>query len=198
MTLRVRQLGAGLLLLATGVWFVGFGQAASEKELRDSIRKLAQSIEKKDADGAKKQATALGKSIDDMEDLMNMLSGRNGDKGGLGVGPKPGAITPDGIEDKIEHLAKKPLAEKQLSTEADALVQMGYDVAAVMAVAQAKGWQKEEGAKKKTTWEKFSKASETAALAFADAAKKKNPAEVQAAAKKLDNSCSTCHDIFKK
>src|SRR5262249_44504725 len=81
MTLRVRQLAAGALLLTTGIWFVGFGQAAGEKELKASIRKLADAIQKKDTKAAEAQTAALKKAFDDMEDLMNMMSGRNGDKG---------------------------------------------------------------------------------------------------------------------
>jgi hypothetical protein len=199
MMLHVRCLGAGVV--AAAVWFLisaGTGRADGEKGLREAVRKLADTIEKKKTAEAKKHAVDLAKKFKSMEDVMALMQGRTGDEGGLGVGAKPGSITPDGIEDKVEALAKKPLPEKQLAQEADDLARMGYQVAAVMQVAHAKAPEKDDGDKKRADWFKFVDQTQTTALEFAAVARKKNPAELQKAAKKLDTSCSSCHDVFKK
>jgi hypothetical protein len=198
---QVRGLGAGAVLLAVGIGWLGImgsGLAADEKEQIALTRKIAEAIQKKDTAAAKKLAEAGKNKFSDLEDVMHMLQPRTGKSGGLGVGSKPGAITPDGIEDQVEFLGKKALDQKQLDERADALAQMGYDIAAVLQIALNKKPELGGGAKTQANWNKFSEAGQKAALEFAETAKKKNPADVQKAAKMLDRSCSTCHDVFKK
>ena len=57
-------------------------------------------------EAAKKEAADVAKKAD-LEDIMHAYKPRLKDKakGGLGVGPKPGAIQPDSIELKIGALA---------------------------------------------------------------------------------------------
>ena len=201
MMMRVRWLGIGTVGLAMGVGLLAYRAAAGppmKRNCASAIRKLAETIEKKDSAAVKKQVTILAKQVTELEDLMALFQARTGDKGGLGVGPKAGAITPDGIEDKVESLGKKPLPEKELDKEADALAQMGYQVAAVIQVAHAKAPEKDDGAEERADWLKFAEQTEKAALDFAAVARKKNAADLHKAAKKLDASCSTCHDVFKK
>lgn len=191
---------AGTLACLWGLWFlaaVGISKEAGEKELREGVRKLAEVIAQKDTDTAKKQAAELAKKIDKIEELMLLFSVRNGDEGGLGIGPKPGTIQPDGIEQKLEFLAKKPLPEKQLAAEAEDLARMGYQVAAVTQVAHAKPPEKDEEGKTRKNWLLFAEQAHAAALEFAATVKKKDPDTVQKAAKKLDAQCSRCHDVFK-
>src|SRR5437879_10037014 len=96
---RVLVSGAAALSLAIGFLVVGSGGAADDKaDLRSALQKIADAIEKKDSDQAKKLAEELAKSHD-LEDVMHLMSKR--DPGGkakvFGVGKKPGAISPDGI-----------------------------------------------------------------------------------------------------
>jgi cytochrome c556 len=185
-------LAAGLVLLATS----DSQSADSEKEMRAGVLKLADALEKKDKN-AKKMAEDLAKKIDDLEELMHVFSLRTAKGGGVGVGSKAGAISPDGIEQQIITLGKKPLDKAKLDAEADDLVRMAYVAAAVGEITIAKPPLKDEGKKKKKDWIKFSEDSKTAALELAAAAKGKDPAAVHAAAKKLDSKCDACHDIFK-
>src|SRR5262245_50896167 len=115
---------AGLLLSSS--------QAADDKALTEGVQKNSAAFEKKDSAGAKKIADELGKKVA-LDDLMHLFTLRT--KKGLGVGSKPGAVSPDGIERKLTDLAKKPLADKALADESAALAQMGYDMAAIAAVA---------------------------------------------------------------
>jgi hypothetical protein len=184
-----------LAVAALGFWFAATrGGAADSKETSGAVLKIAEAFEKKDMEGAKKQAAALAASAD-IEDVMHSFSLRRAK--GLGVGPKPGAINPDGIEAKIIDLSKKAKPAAQIQTEADALVQMGYVAAAIGEIANAKPPAKDEGKKKKKDWLTWSADMRDSALAFADAAKTKNPMAVQKAASKLYSSCTTCHAVFK-
>jgi hypothetical protein len=181
-------LGIGLLSQATT------GSAADSKELLGEVQKIANALEKKDASGAKKMAEDVAKK-NDLEDIMHLFGLRT--KGGFGVGPKAGTITPDGIERKLTELAKKPLGAKELGDEAAALTDMGYRMAALATVAHAKPPAKDEGKKKKKDWVAWSDELRTISLDFAAAAKDKKGADLHKAAVKADNNCTKCHEVFR-
>ena len=198
--LRGWVVGAVVLMMAIG-YLVGSGptNAADDKGMADTIKKIAAALEKKDSAEAKKLADTLKGS--ELEDVMHLMALRT--KKGLGVGPKPGAITPDGMEKKLIELAKKPLDAKQLSDESAALAELGYNTAAIAQVALAKTPDKDEGKKKKKDWIALSDDMIQGGLQLAAAAKEKNAAGVQKAAIKLDRSkmesnCNKCHDIFRE
>lgn len=196
---RVLVTGTAVLSLAIGFMTAGSGSAADDKaDLRETLQKIADAIEKKDTDQAKKLAEQVAKNHD-LEDVMHLMSKR--DPGGkakvFGVGQKPGAIQPDGIEAKIISMAKKPLPQGQLDKESAALVEMAYRVSAIAEVAHAKPPEKEDAKKKKKDWLEWSADMKKNALAVADAAKAKKPAETKNAVSKLNSSCTTCHGVFR-
>ncbi len=199
MKTHLRLLTVSTAVSALGLWFLAAAgsNAADENDLQGAVMKLAGSLEKKDAD-AKKQAADIAKNLEGIEELMHLMSLRrpNG-KGGVGVGPKPGAISPDGIEAKIMALAKKPLSKTQLEKEADGLERMAYTAAAIGQVANYKPPDKDDGKKKKKDWLAWSQEMSETALELAEAAKKKDAAGIKTAAGKLDNKCNTCHEVFK-
>src|SRR6516225_1499935 len=86
---------------------------ADDGEIRGEILKLADAIEK-GGDANKAQAGAIGKKAE-LEDVMGLFRLRT--KKGFGVGEKPGAITPDGIELFIINLGKRELRKDQLDSE---------------------------------------------------------------------------------
>ncbi len=169
-------------------------QSADDKGLQDGVQKVGEAIEKKDKDGAKKSATDLAKKTE-MEDLMHVLALRS--KRGMGVGPKPGAVMPDGIEKKVEALVDKPLTAKQLADEAPALERMGWNVAAIGEICLAKPPEKDTGKKKVKDWVKWSEDLREAGAALATAAKDKNAQALQKAADKVNTNCNKCHDVFR-
>jgi hypothetical protein len=193
-------LAVGGIASALVVWslaLVSRGTAADEeKEVRDSVEKLADAFAKKDTATAKTQGDAIAKKIEEVAEVMDLLKPR-GD-GGLGVGPKPGAITPDGIEKKLIEMGKKPVTPAQATSQADALARMGDEVAAVAEVAQHKcPVKKKEGPKDPKDWQTWTEDMRQGGLDLADAAKAKDAAKIKTAVSKLNSSCSNCHAVFR-
>ncbi len=201
MRTHLRFFGVTATVLGLGLWFVATaGKAADEKDqLRESVLKLADTLKDNKADDAKKQAAAIADKIDDVEELMHLMSPRRpkGKGPGIGIGNKPGAIAPDGIEQKIQALAKKPLLAAQLGKESEALERMAYIAAAIGQVANAKPPDKDDGKKKKKDWLTWSQEMHDAALELAAAVKKKDAAAIKTASGKVDAKCTSCHDVFK-
>jgi cytochrome c556 len=196
---RGAALGAAGLLLGLGVLA---GRAADDKELQATVQKTATAFEKNDVAEAKKLAAEVAKNTKDFEDVMHLFAPRTPKPAkrppGWGVGPKSGVITPDGIEKKLEALADKgKLPADRLNAEADALTEMGYRVAAIGEVSLAKKPAKDEGKKKVADWVKWSQEMRSAGLALAAAAKKKDAAGVEKAAKMANDSCTKCHAVYR-
>ncbi len=194
---------AGAALLALGIWClsIGSGTAADDKDdVKDNVLKLADAIEKDDADQAKKLAEAVAKAVDELDPVMNLMSPRNPKAKkaiGLGVGPTPGAILPDGIEKKIQALAKKAPPAGQLGKDADALAEMAYRVAAISEVAKLKPNDKVTKPQDKQDWANYTGEMKKRALELAMAAKAKNANAIKTAANKLNTACSNCHGKFR-
>lgn len=171
------------------------GRAADDQDLKAAIQKIAAAFDKKDASDAKKLSAEVAKNVKDFEDVMHLFALRT--KKGLGVGGKPGAIAPDGIEKKVEALADKGLPADKLATEADGLARMGNDIAAIGEVSLAKKPAKDEGKKKVNDWVKWSTDMRDAGLELAAAVKAKDAAALKKAADKANTSCTKCHDAFR-
>jgi hypothetical protein len=189
-------LGVGLLVA------VKTGCAADddkkEKEARDTVVKIAADLEGNKQDDAVKKARDLAKMLEDVEFAMNVMKPR--EDGGLGFGAKPGKDPKeDGIEPKVQALAKDPLSKEELAAQAPDIVKMAYTIAAVSHVAQAKGMPEDAKKGKPADWKKWSESMSKDALELAELAKAKRttPAQLHAAAKKLDGTCTKCHDTFK-
>src|SRR5580704_4270452 len=100
MQMRKSWLVAAAIALVVGTgMFVGLGRGWAaddeDKEVADAVRKIAKAVAANKPDEAKKEAEALVAKTKDLGDVMNMFKARK--NGGLGIGPKPGAIMPDGI-----------------------------------------------------------------------------------------------------
>ncbi len=186
---RWAAIGAAVLLGSLG------GRAADDKDLKGAIQKIAAAFDKKDMSEAKKLAADAAKNTGDFEDVMHLFALRT--KKGLGVGAKPGAVTPDGIEKKVEVLADKGIPADKLPAEADALAKMGNDIAALGEITIAKKPAKDEGKKKMADWVKWATDMRDAGLALADAAKKKDAVALKKAADRANTSCTKCHDVFR-
>jgi cytochrome c556 len=198
-----RTLAAGLAVLGLILGFLAGNRSSADEtaEVREAILKAANAIAKGDADSAKKVAENLAKSLESVEAAMNLMAKRNPTnpkKGGFGVGDKPGAISPDGIEAKVMALAKKPLTDSQLNNESAALEEMTTRIAAIAEVAKAKVPEKDQGSKKKADWIKWSDEMRKGADELGQAAKSKKPAAVRTAAKALNDTCSNCHGTFRE
>src|SRR5687768_4574972 len=82
------------------------GGAADEKDVARDVNRVADDVAKKSWEQLVKDSGDVAARYD-MEQLMHLFAKRRPDgKGGLGVGPKPGAVEPDAIEAKIINMAK--------------------------------------------------------------------------------------------
>jgi hypothetical protein len=205
--MRRQLIGSAALLF--GLWLLGnpqFAAAADDevpKDVKEAILKIADLIDKgKDAD-AKKEAEDLvkkkgydGLKVGGLKDPMHALSLRS--KGGFGVGDKVGAYKPDGIEGQIiSSLNKKALTEKDLKSKAGDLKKMGNVVLAVAEITAAATPKKDDGKKKVKDWQKWTKEMQDAAKELNAGVDKADGKAVFNAAKKLDGTCSACHQDFR-
>jgi soluble cytochrome b562 len=201
MKTHVRALAVATATLAFGWWFLAAGNsgAADDKaNVREAVQKVAEAVEKGDADQVKKLAAEIGKDYE-LQEVMYLMKNRDSKgkaKGYFGVGKEPGVIKPDGIEAKITNLSK-PKPQNQIAKEADALAEMGYRIAAISEIAKAKPSEKANNAKKKKEWEEFADAMRKSADELAEAAKAKNAKALVNAAKKAQSSCNNCHGSFR-
>jgi cytochrome c556 len=199
--MQVRWLLSMTIISVAGLCFLGavtHSNAAADKDIAETVNKIADALEKKDTDNAKKLAQTL-KDEDKypIEDVMQLFKPRK-DKG-LGIGPKAGAVMPDGIELKVIAMAMNELPQKELDAYAADLARAAYIAAAVAEVAKDKcPVTKKEGDKDPKDWKNWVESMQKAALELADAAKTKKPSVVKAAADKVDGACKTCHKVFKE
>lgn len=184
-----------LLLLSICLVLASGSAAAVEPEIKAALEKIAAAIEKGDDASARQQAKALAKKIDTLDEVMHGFKLRS--KKGLGVGPKAGAVTPDGIELKLNALSRDSLTPKQMEKEAKAIEQMAYLAAAINEVGLASTPKKDVGKKKKSDWINWSEGAIKTSKELAAAAKAMNIAGVKTAATKVNGFCNSCHTNFK-
>ncbi len=182
----------GLALLALGTWFTmdALGQEGAAKGLKEGVLKIAASLKKGETATATKEAADLSKKIDDLADLMDLFKKR--DKGGLGVGSKPGVVTPDGMESKLVALGRDAPSITTLKKEADALEEMGYTVAAIGLITKSKP------APKAKEWSGWCDDLVTGGQKLSAAAKSQTAAELKSVAAKINASCNACHSAYRK
>jgi hypothetical protein len=186
-----------LSVLAVGLWGLSLttntSRASLDAATNEAVNGIADMLEKNDTAGAKKAAAALAK--EDYENVMHGFKPRN--KKGIGVGTKPGAVTPDGVELKINAIARDGITAPVLAKEKDALVRMGYVTQAMGQYTLAKPWEPDQGKKTKQAWNEWAEKLAATAQEFTAAAKAGSAADTTKAAKNIKNTCDGCHAVFK-
>ena len=202
MKAHVGAIAVGAVVLTLGFWFLAAGNsgAADDKgDMRALVQKLADTIAKGDAEQAKTLAAEIAKDAD-LEAVMYLMKKRENKgkaKGYFGVGKEAGSIQPDGIEAKIINLSKRPVSDKQLDKESEALVEMAYRLAAVAEIAKAKPSEKANNAAKKKDWADYADSMRKGAGELAEGAKEKKAPAIKDAASKINSSCNNCHGSFR-
>lgn len=189
-----------VVLLAASVSLFGSSLSAQGGgDLRKTVREIAEHFSKaeknkSDTKAAKELAVKTGKSIDKTIELMTMF--RTREDGGVGFGAVAGKNpAKDGIEAMIRDLSTNvPFAALK---DIAALEQMGYTIAAMGAIVDAKGPPKTADAKAAKLWHEYAHDTHMNGLAFARAAATKQPATIKMAALKVRTSCGGCHAFFK-
>src|SRR5207247_5151892 len=119
----------------------------------------------------------------DVETVMSAFKLRS--KKGIGVGTKPGVSVPDGIELKINAIARDGVNAAALKREGDALVRAGHVTAAIGQIAHAMPPEADTGKKKKADWLEWSSGMVKSAEEFSAAAKAGDGPGLKKAAGKL-------------
>lgn len=182
--------GIGALALGSGLFLAALGRAGDDDAAKKGILKIAAALAKGNSEAASSDAKALAKKIEEIDEVMNLMRPRN--KKGLGVGEKPGAIVPDGIELKLVQMGRDAPSQQAANKEAAALEKMAHVVGAIAEVAIVK-----TPKTKAKEWIRYAKEMRDAAPKLAEAAKSKSPAELKKAAAQINAACNSCHTAFK-
>jgi hypothetical protein len=189
--------GGAIVALALALLvLLGSTEAKQAGNLKNDIDEIADAIAKNQPDTLKKKAAAVANAIDEVGDVMNLLLLRRGNKGGIGVGPKPEEIRPDGMDQKIADIATKGISQVKLKKEAKALERMAHRTAAILEVAQRKPLATLNPQQVKQ-WQELAKESRAATLELAKAIREGAPPEVGKAAVRTYATCDRCHTLFK-
>lgn len=187
------------LTLLTGVWVLK--TQAAEKEVVDAVSKLAGDVSGgKDAKAIQAAAMKIAKGPADQDVylVMEIFSKRKSTgKGGVGIGDKIGAITPDGIEAKLINMARR-VSDDDVGKDSKALQEaMMKTAAAAAATAHLAPSKVQKNKSDMAKWQNFSKSMYDGSLALAKALKSGDKKASKAAAKTLNNSCVGCHNDFR-
>jgi len=192
-----KVLTAVAAVLALGLVFLAGGQAADDKGPREDVDKLAD-VAGKDPAELHKKAEEYAKNLDSLEDVMNLMKKRMKDgTGGVGFGPKPTGGQDDGIEVRIQNMAKKSPSAAQLKKDKADLLQMINRTSAIAEIARARTPKKKEGDKDPKDWKEYSERMVKEARELAKAIEAADPPAVKKAAANLNSSCTECHGKFR-
>jgi hypothetical protein len=192
-----KVLVTGATVLTVGIVFLAVGRAADEKEPRDEVDRLA-GMAAKDSPDLRKSAQAYAKDVEDLGDVMNLFKKREkGNKGGYGIGAKPApGDQADGIEARIQNMAKKAPDKDTLKKEKDDLKQAMDRATAIGEIALAKPPEKAPG-KDPKDWQKLAEDMVKEAKNTRKAIDSGDPKAVKEAAVKLNGTCTDCHGKFR-
>jgi hypothetical protein len=195
---HVRLLATGLTTIALGLGFISSANTAADEKANApnaEVRKIADAFEKGDKAAAAAQAKALAEKTKELEEVMNLFKLRK--MGGEGLGTKPDAVKPDGIEAKIQNMGKR-VTPRELQLDGAALQRGAYIAAAIAEIAQHKcPVDKKTGDKDPKQWRAWSEEMRNSALDLAKAIKAADVMAVKKSATKLDGTCRNCHGVFR-
>lgn len=189
----------GLCAILLGAWTL---QAqAAEEEVVEALSKLADSI----ANGktakevvAASEKIAKGPCESDVYLAMELMSKRKGKKGGVGIG-KVGLVpaNQDGIEAKFLNM-KRRVTTDDVGKLQEALIRACHITASIAATSQHLcPVTKKKGKKDPAQWKQWAQDMYDSSVELAGALKKKDTKAAKEAAKKLNNSCVECHNVFR-
>jgi hypothetical protein len=187
-------LGIALVLVASiGLLTVRAGEIESARD----IKKLADQVGKQKWDDLSRDGQVIGSTYS-LLDVMTVFKKRKPGPGvgGIGVGDKPGANLPDGIEAKIISLSKR-VSPADLNRAAD-LKRIAQIAAAVASVATHLPNENARATLADTMkWQKYAREMHENSLDLIKVLDGKDPAKVKSAALKLWGSCARCHADYR-
>jgi hypothetical protein len=190
-------IGSMAIIIAAGGWLRvnarhDDDEDEDSKKATETLRKVAKAF-----GGGKEADKADVETLTKLDLGESMHKFKPRDKGGFGIGDKPGAISPDGIQSKVEALGKRKLTAAAVTKEADAIAQMALEVAAISVAATAHAPKKKEPGKDPKDWKQWTVEMKDSAVELNKAAKAKSADDIKKAATKLQGSCNSCHGAFR-
>jgi len=176
-------IATGALALLTGA-IVVIGQAQAVE--KDQVKKIAEMIKKGDTAGAKKAAEAYAKKNSDVDELMTAFKPA-----------KKGGMMDPGIEQTLIKVNRDAPTAAAMGKSAGDFADMGYYTAAVGMITEALAPAKDQGKKTRKDWIEWAKTTQDGGMKLAEAGKSKSAAGVKDAASKINNSCNSCHTVFR-
>lgn len=191
-------LGVALVLVAGATVTLSAADEAGTAAQAD-VKKLADQVGKKGWDDLAKEGQPLAKKHELLDVMYSFKLRKPGAKvSGIGIGDKPGAMTPDGIEAKIINMARR-VTPADLKADKE-LIRIAEISAAIAGIAVHQSpVQAPMGQKTPAKWKELSADMYKASKGLTDALKapKKTTADVKKAAMKLNASCAECHTVFR-
>jgi hypothetical protein len=129
-----------------------------------------------------------------------MYSFKPRDKNGVGIGEKPGTVTPDSIElYLLLKMGKGKRPALELEKNRDAFIKMAQITGDIAEITEFYKPKKNAPGKMIKDWEKFTKEMQEGSKDLLKALdpKKPDPAKVFEAAQRLNSSCVDCHAMFR-
>jgi hypothetical protein len=204
-----KRLAAGVIVLGFAVIaLAGIGRtvAADDEEIvvpkktLETVNKMADDIAK----GNKVDKTAdmffKDNGKEPLKKTMWIFKERDkGGKGGLGIGAKPGAFDPDGIEAFIlNQIGPSPKMKLNLKNDAADLTRLADITLAMAEIAGKFAPENSVGKKTPKAWNDYNDEMKKAATQLKDAVKANNNADVKKAFLALAASCNHCHTTFRE
>jgi cytochrome c551/c552 len=155
-----------------------------------AIKKIAELVKKGDLPAAKKMAAEYAKKHADLEDLMHGF--KPAKKGGIGV-----TGSDQGIEQTLNKIGRDAPTAAAMTKMAKSWEEMGYDIAALGLITAEFAPEKDSGKKTRKAWVEWSEGMVDSGKALSAAAKSAAPADVKTQASKVNNSCNSCHSLFR-
>jgi len=174
-------LTAGLVLGAWSLLAAGYDDKGKKTAATEAVLKLAATVKPENPAALRKEAQALAARYG-LEEVMK--TSRPSSRGGVG------------LEARIRALSNKKLDKEQLTRQAVELDRLGRVGVVIALVADAQTPNK-KGADPKE-WKGYAKDMQDASVELVKAVQVGDAAKLQAAAGRLNTSCSSCHNSFRK
>lgn len=186
-------MACGAVLALAGVVFMAQATTAQEDPGHKGVLKIAELVKKGDKDGAAKAATKYATRGDRDEILADVMHGfKPAKKGGIGVG-----ATGTGIEQALIKIGRDAASATEVGKMADAYQEMGNQIIAIGLITEALAPKSDKGKQTRKDWIEMSKGMTEAGALMAAAGKAKSAADLKTAAAKTNNSCNSCHTLFR-
>ena len=208
MTSLLKKWGGVTVLAALGLCVLAVGRGRGDDA--DDAKKMADA--QKAAPDVLKVVDAVEKGMkdEDLQKLGDSVAKKYGitpimwqmkprDKGGVGVGAKPGAVAQDSIELELLQLGniKKPISPADLKAQKADLVKMAQTSIAIARMTP--NFASDEGRKGQEIkdWNKFAEDQRKGSQDLIDAINGGDPKKVADVANRLNGTCNDCHTKFR-